>query len=255
MRVSSASTSTSLLTAVALAMALSAYATFSAPAWAANATTATIGVALSPDRLGARAALTFTIHYSGGESEVPAAVRRSTLKFPADMSISVPTLHSCSRRRLLARGASGCPARARLGGGHALVEGLTGSQLITETIALSAFLGPPHNLQPTVEILGQGFTPYDQRTVLTGAVVQNDPPYGEGITMTTPAIPTVPLEPDASIVTMSLTVGASKHGHASSGDAILVPRSCPVGGFPFAAEFAYADGSRSATTTTVPCPS
>jgi hypothetical protein len=252
MRVSSANTSMILLTALALTVALL---TFSAPARSANATTATIGVALSPDRLGAHAALTFTIRYSGGEFEVPAAVRRSTLKFPADMSISVPTLHSCSRQRLFARGAHGCPAQARLGGGHALVEGLVGSQLITEAITLSAFLGPPHNLQPTVDILGQGYTPYDQRTVLTGAVVESDPPYGEGITMTTPGIPTVPLEPNASIVTMSLTVGASRHRHASSGDAILVPRSCPVGGFPFAAEFTYADGSRSATTTTAPCPS
>ncbi len=218
----------------------------------ADPTTATIVPSLSPDRLGAHAALTLTIHYSGGELGVPAPVRRSVLRFPAGMSISVPTLHSCSTRRLRTDGAGGCPAQARLGGGHALLEGRAGSQIITETIALSAFLGSPHNLQPAFEVLGQGYTPYDQRTVLTGAVTQSDPPYGEGITMTTPAIHTVPLEPDASIVTLSLTVGRR---HARTAPAIVVPRSCPAGGFPFAAEFTYADGSHSATSTTVRCPS
>ncbi len=248
-------TPSAILAAAALTFALLALTSTAHPTPAHAATTATIHPSLSPNRLGAHAALTFNIGYSDSEAAVPAAVRRTVLKFPAGMSFSIPTLHSCSAKRLRAHGASGCSTQARLGGGHALVEGQAGSQIITEAIALSAFLGPPHNLQPTLEILGQGFTPYAQRTVLTGAVVQDEPPYGEGIIMNTPAIPTVPLEPDASIVTMSLTVGTSRRRHARGPDAILVPRTCPAGGFPFAAEFTYADGSHSATTTTAPCPS
>ncbi len=251
MRLSTVAHLPHLLAAAATLLAPLILTALPAPA-VADPTTATIVPALSPNRLGAHATLTLTIHYAGGEFGVPAAVRRSVLRFPAGMTISVPTLHSCSARRLRTYGAGGCPAQARLGGGRALLEGRAGSQVITESVALSAFLGSPHNLQPSFEVLGQGYTPYDQRTVLTGAVTQSDPPYGEGITMTTPAIHTVPLEPDASIVTLSLTVGRR---HARAAPAILVPRSCPSGGFPFAAEFTYSDGSRSATSTTVPCPS
>jgi hypothetical protein len=248
-------TSHTILATVALPIALLILTALPAPARAAPATTATIVSSLSPNRLRAHAALTFTIHFSGGESDLPVAVRRSVLKFPAGMSISIPTLHSCSARRLRVRGTRGCSALARLGGGHVLLEARAGSQIITEAVALSAFLGPPRNLQPILEVLGQAYTPYDQRTVLTGAVVQADPPYGEGMIMDIPPIPTVPLEPNASIVTLSLTIGASKRQRVSNADAIIVPRACPAGGFPFGAEFTYADGSHSAATTTAPCPS
>ena len=62
--------------------------------------------------------------------------------------------------------------------------------------------------------------------------------------MSIPPIPTLPFEPDASIVTFSLTIGASaRHSTARRSNAVLVPSSCPAGGFPFAAEFTYADGS------------
>ena len=74
------------------------------PPLAPEPTSATIAPSLAPDRLGARASLTFTIHYSGGEFGVPAAVRRSVLRLPAGMSLEVPSLHSCNPARLRARG-------------------------------------------------------------------------------------------------------------------------------------------------------
>ena len=116
-----------------------------------------------------------------------------------------------------------------------------------------AFLGPPRNLRPTLEILAQGYTPYDERMILTGTVLPASAPYGEQMVMSIPPIPTVPLEPDASIVMFSLTVGAKAHQSAAP-STVVVPSICPVGGFPFAAQFTYADGSSSAATATAPCP-
>ncbi len=223
------------------------------PPLAPEPTSATIAPSLSPDRLRARASLTFTIHYSGGEFDVPAPVRRSVLRLPAGMSLEVPSLHSCSAARLRARGSSGCPARSRIGVGHALVEAHAGSQTIVEDVALSAFLGPPENLQPTFEVLAQGHTPLDERVVLSGTVLTVGAPYGEALAMSLPPVPTLPMESDASIVTFSLTVGASVHPSAEQ-SAVLVPSRCPTGGFPFAAEFAYADGSAGEATASIPCP-
>lgn len=217
-------------------------------------TSATIAPSLSPDRLGARASLTLTIHYAGGEFGVPSPVRRSVVRFPAGMSLDVPSLHSCTVARLRVRGVSGCPAGSRLGAGHALAETREGSQIVTEEVALRAFLGPPDNLQPTFEILAQGYTPLEKRVVFTGSVLTGNAPYGEQLVMSIPPVPTLPLEPDASIVTFSLTVGASRRRRADQ-STVLVPSTCPPGGFPFAAQFTYADGSDGEALARIPCPS
>ena len=234
-----------------LAMLL-AGAVIAAPAYAA--TYAAITPSLRPDRLGASGALTVTIRYAGGQLGVPAPVRRSVLRLPAGLSLNIPSLRSCDARRLLSIGPSGCPRQSRIGSGQALVEARAGSELMREQFSLSAFLGPPENLQPTFEILGQGYTPLDERAVLSGTVLPDRPPYGEELVMPIPEFPTLMLEPDASIVNFSLTIGSSDRHRARDATAVVVPSRCPRGGFPFAAEFSYADGSSSSAQATSPCP-
>jgi hypothetical protein len=215
-------------------------------------TSASITASLSPDRLGAPAALTLTIRYEGGEFGVPSPVRRSVLRLPAGMRLEVPSLHSCSTARLRARGPGGCPAQSRLGAGHLLAETHMGSQIVSEEVSLRAFLGPPDGLQPTFEILAQGYTPLDESVVFGGSVHSGEAPYGEQLTMSIPPVPTLPLEPDASIVTFSLTVGSSLGGGGQS--AVRVPSRCPAGGLPFGARFTYAGGSEGEATASIPCP-
>jgi hypothetical protein len=217
-------------------------------------TSATISPSLFPDRLGAKGALVFTIRYTGDESGVPSPVRRSVWRFPAGLSVEIPHLRSCTTARLRARGPSGCPPQSQIGSGHALAEVHAGSQIITEGITLWVFVGPLRNIQPTFEILGQGYTPFDERLVFTGEVLPDRTPYGEDLVMSMPPIPTLPLEPDASIVTLSLTVGMSKPPHPRDANTVVVPPSCPAGGFPFAAEFTYADGSHGGALATALCP-
>lgn len=217
-------------------------------------TTATVTPSLSPDRLGSKGALTLTIHYSGGEFGVPSPVRRSVLKLPAGLSLEIPKLRSCSPARLRARGASACPAQSEIGSGSALVEAHAGSQVISEHLILWVFLGPLENFQPTFEVLGQGDTPLRKRVVLSGNVLPVQPPYGEELVMNIPPIATLPLEPDASLSSLSLTVGSRSHGVAHDANQVVVPGSCPPAGFPFAAEFTYADGSTGSAQATSRCP-
>jgi hypothetical protein len=218
-------------------------------------TSARIAPSLSPNRLGARAALTFTTGFAGGEFGVPSPLRRSVLRFPAGMSVDIPSLHACSARRLRALGPSGCPARSEIGRGSAFAEVLAGSELLREHVAMWAFVGPLQNSGPTVEILARGHTPFDKQVVLTGRVLPDSPPYGEKLVLSIPAIHTLRFEPDASMRTFSLTLGADRRQHPTRNtNAIVVPASCPPGGFPFAAEFTYADGSGDSALTTTPCP-
>jgi hypothetical protein len=217
-------------------------------------TSASILPSFSPDRLNAKSSLRFTIDYTGGASGVPAPVRRSVLRFPAGLSLELPQLDSCAAPRLLERGARGCRAQSKLGHGSALVEVRAGSQTLTENVSLSIFLGTPHNLQPTFEILAQGHTPFDERVVLAGSMLTDQYPYGQALSILVPPIRTLTLEPDASIVTFSLVIGSSQGRRGTASDAVVVPSSCPAGGFPFAAEFTYADGTSGSATATVPCP-
>jgi hypothetical protein len=226
-----------------------------APALASqSSTTATITPTLLPDRLGADGALQLIIRYSSDESAVPLPVSRAVLRFPVGLGVEIPHLRSCSPTRLRARGPSGCPTQSLLGRGHAIAEAQVGSEIVSEEIDLTLFVGPFHNLQPTIEILGRGYSPFDERVVLSGTVRPDNPPYGEDLVLSIPPIATLPLEPDASIVSMSLTIGTAKPRHPITVNTIVVPPSCPTDGFPFAAEFTYDDGSTGGALASVLCP-
>jgi hypothetical protein len=215
---------------------------------------ATIAPSLDPSRLGAEGALRFDIDFAGGEFGVPTPVHRAVLRFPAGLGIEMPELRGCPPARLRSLGARGCPAQSQLGSGSALAEAHLGSQIVTEKIALWVFLGPIGGAQPTLEILAQGYTPFKERVVLHGTVLSAKAPFGEELVLSIPSIPTLPLEPDASIVSLSITLGSDEPRRARDANTVLVPTSCPAGGFPFAAEFSYADDSSSSALASAPCP-
>jgi hypothetical protein len=241
-----------LLLSVGAVLAQPARAELVAPAPAA--TFATLTPSFSPNRLGAKAGLTITISYAGGEYNVPSPVLRSVVRLPAGLSLDIPRLRSCSIARLKAHGPSGCPPQSKIGTGHALTAVHAGSQTLTEDVTLWAFLGPFHLGQPTLEILAQGSTPLQRRVVLTGSVLAGEAPYGEELLLSVPSIPTLPLEPAASMVSFTLTIGASGRRRSKDANSVLVPSRCPAGGFPFSAEFTYADGLQGSAVATAACP-
>jgi hypothetical protein len=217
-------------------------------------TSATILPSLSPDRLGARGELALTIDFAGGELGVPAPVLRAVVKFPAGLSLEIPQLRSCSAVRLQAQGARGCPAQSKIGSGHAITKAYLGTQLTTEDVTLWAFLGPLRNLQGTVEILGEGYSPFGEQMVLSANALATDrAPYGEGLELSIPPIPTIPSGSDVSIVTFTLEIGTNRPRKADA-NTVRVPSRCPAGGFPFAAEFTYVGGATGSALATVPCP-
>jgi hypothetical protein len=240
---------------VGVGVALSAVLACAPPNAPAQAeTSATIAPSFSPDRLGARGALTLTVDYTG-EFGLPSPVRTSVVKLPAGLGLDIPSLRSCSAARLLrAHGGSNCPAQSQIGSGQALLEGDAGSQLISESVRLWIFLGPLHGFQPTFLVLAEGYTPLEKRIVLSGTVMAATAPYGEELAISVPEIPTLPLEPDASVATLTLTVGTRAQHLARGANAVVVPGSCPAGGFQFATESTYADGSVSSDLATASCP-
>jgi hypothetical protein len=261
--------------ALALCAVPAAYAAFGVPVLVPQPTTppaplgisSTLTSAFSPDRLGARGALTFSIRYavtglgsdsaatpSPAEGRVPSAVHRLSVHFPAGMGLDIPNLRGCSAARLRAHGARACPAASRVGGGYALTELAGGSQIIDERITLSAFVGPLRNGQSTLAILAEGFTPLSERLVFNGEMRFDRAPYGEELVIDVPPIRALPATPDASPVLFSLTLGVSRHTRSAAANTVIIPSRCPRGGFPFAADSTFANGARGSALTSSRCP-
>lgn len=237
-----------LCASAALALACASSAS-SAPTGGSQAT---IRASFHPDRLSARGTMTVKIDAGSAVGEA-APLRRSVVRLPTGLGIDIPLLRSCDPARLRLLGARGCPAQSRLGVGHALAQAALGSQLLGESVSLWVFLGPLRNLQPTFLILAQGYSPFVERIVLSGTVLSDNPPYGEDLVLDVPAIPTLPLEPDASIVSLSLTIGTTRRS-ARTPNTTVEPSHCPTGGFPFGAELTFADGSQQSAVSATPCP-
>jgi hypothetical protein len=226
-----------------------------APGVALASTAASIHASFSPDRLGASTAVTLAFRFSAGEEGVPQPLRGVVVHLPAGLGVSLRGVRVCARARLLSKGPPGCPPSSLLGRGTATVEVHAGSQTLPEQTTISTFRGPNRGNRPTLEIFGHGETPLDESTLSTAVLEPDAAPYGSKLSISIPPIPTLVLEPDASFVSLSLTV-AGGGGPAPRGGAgaIVVPRRCPGGGFPLAASFAFADDSSTVAATTVPCP-
>ncbi|HEV3071093.1 MAG TPA: hypothetical protein VGY76_06680 [Solirubrobacteraceae bacterium] len=215
------------------------------------ATVASITPAFAPARLGASTAFSLAIQYSNQGGGVPEPVTHAVVHLPAGLGIEVRAAGICPKSKLEKQSGQGCPASARVGRGSALMGAHLGAIDLHENAALSAWRGPNQGGHPTLEILGEGLSPLEERVVVTGVLEADHAPYGQRLTMSVPPIPTLPTEPNASVLHFSLTVGA---GHGRLGRLIHVPSKCPAGGFRFGADFAYADSTSSSTTAVVHCP-
>lgn len=219
-------------------------------------TNASIRPSLLPNRLGASTALTLAFRFSGGTSGVPAPLHGIVAHLPAGLTVNLRGATVCAKSRLQRQAAGGCSSKSLVGRGHAVMKVHAGSQSLPEEVTISVFRGPNRGARQTLEIFQQGETPLDEHTISTGVLEPDRAPYGSKLTVSFPAIPTLVLEPDASFSSLSLTIGGIGHSpraHTAAG-AILVPRSCPAGGFPFAADFTFADGSAPNASAMVACP-
>jgi hypothetical protein len=233
---------------VALLAAAACCGVLASGAQAANVTHIKPG--FSPDRSGAQTAVTLTADFAGERGEVPSPVTGAVVHLPAGLAIHLRGAGICAKARLVARGPQACPSNSLVGRGSALLKGQIGVLAIPESATLLAFRGQNQGGHPTLEISGQGLSPLDVRVTFSGVLLGDQAPYGQKLVLTIPAIPTIPEEPNASTIKFSLTIGSPSRSNGT----VDVPRTCPAGGFPFGAEFTFADGSTNNTKATAPCP-
>lgn len=244
---------------LAAASFLSALLATPAPA----APSAKLQVSLTPERLGAGTTIAFAFQIASPGGAVPPPLTNVDLSYPANLGLitSGLGLSTCSRAELEAR--SACPPDSLMGYGSALAEIAIGPEPIFENAEITTWMAPIEDGHLGLLFLGQAHTPVESEVIFTSLVLNAPPPFGGTLTTTVPIIEIIPETPDVSITQMHSTLGPMHityyqrfHGKTTAyhPQGIRLPHTCPRGGFPFAATFAFLDGSHASATASVSCP-
>jgi len=226
---------------------------------------ASLHASFSPNRLGASTTISFGFHVETVEGTAPPPMTKIDLRMPAGISYTTTTLglSTCQPQALLEHGIAGCSPNARLGYGTAFVEVPFGVGAGHEIPEVQAVAGPSPNGNLVVLFYANGLSPVSAQLAFSGEVLAASGVFGTQLAVNVPLVTSVPGGPDVSIVSVQTTIGPShltyyRHIHgrkvAFHPKGVSVPERCPQGGFPFAAEFVFQDGSQASAQASVPCP-
>jgi hypothetical protein len=250
-----------LLAALALALALCA----SLPAAVGAAPSAKLSAALVPERLGAGTTIIFGFTIVAPDDQVPSPLTGIDLYYPANLGIATSGLglETCSAAILDAEGAEGCPSQSLMGYGTAVVEVPFGPTVIRESTQTTIFMAHLRNGHLGLLFYATGGGPISAQIVFPGLVLPAQSPFGGDLSATIPLVPTLPGAPNAAVVQLDSTIGPMNityYEHAGgrylpyTPKGIVLPDTCPHGGFQFAASFSFEDGTHTSAHTVVPCP-
>jgi hypothetical protein len=227
------------------------------PGTALGAVTATMSAAFRPERLGAATTISFSFQIAAN-GQAPALLTGIDFRYPANLGIVTSGLGvaSCPEAALEAHGPSVCPPDSRMGSGNALVEIPIGSDVVRETTQVALLAGPSDNGYVHILASVTGESPVAARVILS---TQLQPGL---LQIPVPPIPSLPEAPYVAVIRMHFTIGGQLvyyeriHGHSVAYHPVGIglPRSCPRGGFPFAAGFSFLDGEQAQAQTAVACP-
>lgn len=226
---------------------------------------ATLTAAFDPERLGRRTTLSFGFRITGPGGRIPPALTEIDLSYPHKLGIALSGLGltTCTTAALEASGLPGCQADSIMGFGDATAEISLGSDVVAETVPITILRAPDEEHHIALLLDAVGTAPLNTTAVFAGALLPAPLPYGGTVSIDAPLIPSLPGAPDVAIAALHATLGPAgityyEHvvgetlGYQPPG--LLLPPTCPRGGFPFAVRFSFADGAHASAQATDPCP-
>jgi len=221
--------------------------------------------ALTPERLdrGTTVHVGFQIRPRPGESVSP--VSSIDIRYPHGLGLASSDLgvESCTPARLQGGGPSACPIDSLMGRGSAVVQVALNNETLSEQGRVTVVSAPVQNGHLALLYFVSGDLPVLARLVLPGLVLPTALPFGGLLETTVAPVLSVPEGPDVALTQMQTTLGPNgliykeRRGGKTvffRPEGILLPPSCPRGGFPFSVRLRYQDGASSTAHTTVPCP-
>ncbi len=226
---------------------------------------AKLSAALSPERLGQGTTIVFGFTIATTSGQVPSPLTSLDLYYPANLGIGTSGLglETCSAAVLELHGPESCPSQSQMGYGKGLVEIPFGPEIIEETAQTLIFMTHIHEGHIGLLFSAEGHSPVSTQISFSGLVLPAKSPFGGDLATTIPLVPTLPGAPNASLVQLRSTIGPlhlTYYEHTRGRyrsyhpRGIVLPLTCPHGGFPFAASFAFENGTHTSAHTAVPCP-
>ena len=236
--------------------------TAAAAAWAAE--TLEVTASFSPDKLGAPTNVHGTATIGSTSGPLPSPIAETTVMGPAGLRVDTKGVGICNTVKLeQTLETSVCPkdSKAGFGGGVGAYE-LAG-QVNEEPFTLNFYRGPNEDGHLVILAYLNAVSPVSVQLVLKAQVVNEPKPYGLGFTFKVPPIESLPGASNATAKSIYITLGAPNaayfetvHGkrklvHVKG---IIVPKTCPKGGFPYETQFTFEDGTTNTVKHTIPCP-
>jgi hypothetical protein len=225
----------------------------------------TLGASFIPYRLGAPTTIDINLQVQAPAGQIPSALTEVEVRYPENLGFALSGLGLavCSPAAVETAGTSGCPADSIMGRGSASAELRFGPQFVAENASISIARAPDQEGHIALLLYASGPSPVNTQILSPAQLLPAGPPFGGRLNMQLPIIPSVPGAADVAIVALRVTLGplgltyyeqteGSTLAYTPKG--ILLPTSCPRGGFPFAASFSFLDGSHPSARATVPCP-
>jgi hypothetical protein len=217
----------------------------------------------SPDKLGVPTNAFGRATIGSTTGPVPSPITHVNVYGPAGVTLDLEGTGICNKQRLENLGPPACPANSRAGFGGGMGIYQIGRELVEEEYTLDFFLGDNRPGHTSLLIFLSGSKPVSVELVFTAVVIRGPKPYGLGFSLDVPLIKVLPEASDASAKTAFLTLGAHNvayykkvHGKRTlfHVKGIILPRSCPHGGWPVASQFSFQDGSTVMAKRAIPCP-
>ncbi len=226
---------------------------------------ARLHVALTPERLGAGTTITFGFDIATVAGEVPSPLTSLALLYPRDLGIATSGmgLATCQAASLEAHGPQRCPVDSHMGYGAAQVEVPFGPGIVDERAGITLISGPVRDGHLSLLFYANGIFPISAQLIFPGLIVPATAPFGGRLETILPLVPSVPEAPDAAVVGLHTSLGPLHitytervhgrlvHYHPKG---IVLPKSCPRGGFRFSILLGFENATHTTARTTVPCP-
>jgi hypothetical protein len=231
---------------------------------------ASLAASFHPENLGAPTTVSLAFEISSIPPAGQTPLRSVSVQLPSEMGIATSGLglENCLVSRLEALGPKGCPANALMGRGTATAEIPIGGEVIAESARIELFSAPVQAGRLALLVYASAESPVFAQLVFPAMIVPAAPPYSEGIETSVPLVPSLPGAPDVAVTRFQMTLGTTSRGlghfayyrlmhgrrasYAPSG--LRLPSTCPKGGFPFEAHFAFEDRTTADAHTAIGCP-
>jgi hypothetical protein len=219
----------------------------------------------SPDRASVSTTITFGFTVSSPDEPTPSPLLGVDLHLPAGIGLGRTTLGTaiCEPVELYEQGPQGCPSDSRLGYGSALAEVPYGPEVVQEHAAVYAYRGATSEEHTTILFFAEGWLPVFADLIFPGQLLEDTGPFSGSIDTQVPLVPSLPGGPNVSVVQFQSTFGPKNLTYEREVNnelllykprGVTVPAVCPPGGYPFAGDFTFEDGTHQTVHATAPCP-